>query len=57
MTKKHIYIYKNKNSRGLCGSFAKDLLENVTTFPQIDQRSILFILGTLLSLSQREFWK
>ena len=37
MTKKHIYIYKNKKTQEVFADlFAKDLLEGVTTFPQID---------------------
>ena len=37
MTKKHIYIYKNKKTQEVFADlFAKDLLEGVTTFPRID---------------------
>lgn len=36
MTKKHIYIYKNKETQEVFADlFAKDLLEGVTTFPRI----------------------
>lgn len=52
MTKKHIYIYKNKKTQEVFADlFAKDLLEGVTTFPRIANAQS-YSLMTLLSLSQ-----
>ena len=61
MTKKHIYIYKNKKTQEVFADlFAKDLLEGVTTFPQIDNaQSYSFLelsclyLKRILEMKQR----
>ena len=61
MTKKHIYIYKNKKTQEVFADlFAKDLLEGVTTFPRIDNaQSYSFLelsclyLKRILEMKQR----
>ena len=57
MTKKHIYIYKNKKTQEVFADlFAKDLLEGVTTFPRIDNAQSYSFWNSLVFIS-RESWK
>ena len=56
MTKKHIYIYKNKKTQEVFADlFAKDLLEGVTTLRLITLNPI-HSWNSLVFIS-REFWK